>query len=78
MLLQGICHAVKSVVIDSNFEIFDGGKSPDPQMKLISLAPGTPNQKSWLSAWSEIFIHRLARFYTSIDPCKLHVGSLAV
>ena len=42
MLLRGISYAIKSVAINSNFKIFAGGKLPDPQIKLASLAPGPP------------------------------------
>ena len=47
MLLQGISHAIRSVALNS-IKIFAGGKPLDPQMKLASLAPSPPNQKSWL------------------------------
>ena len=44
--MQGISHAIKSVVINSNFKIFAGSKPPDPQIKLASLAPGPPPIKN--------------------------------
>ena len=65
MLLQRMSRGVKSVVINSNFLIFAAGKPLDPQMKLASLASGSPIRNpgyapGWFDMKLAIFRHDIA------------------